>query len=55
MRTVGGVRGWSSMCKDVPSERVKVENDQNVLIFLLNPITPGLCRIEVNDPVRKDP
>jgi hypothetical protein len=40
------------MREDVLFECVKIENDQSVLIFLLNPVTPGLvvCRIEVNDP-----
>ncbi len=42
------------MCEDVLFERVEIENDQSVLIFLLNPVTPGLCRIEVNDPLRMD-
>jgi len=54
MRTVRGVRGWSSMCKYVLFECVKIENDQSVFIFLLYPVTPGLCRIEVNDPPMKD-
>jgi hypothetical protein len=42
------------MCEYVLFECVKIEDDQSVLIFLLDPVTPGLCRIEVNDPPRKD-
>ncbi len=42
------------MCEDVLFERVEIENDQSVLIFLLNLVAPGLCRIEVNDPFRKN-
>ncbi len=41
-RTVGRVRGWSTMCEDVGLECIKVEDDQHVLVFLAKFVTPGL-------------
>ena len=40
--TVGRVRGWSPMCEDVGLERIKLEDDQCVLVFLAEFVTQDL-------------